>query len=142
MVYDLSIPEHVERFEQRAAYLKAKEKRVELTEKRHGRTNRQNSYLHLILSWYGLELGYTLDEVKQDIFKRDVCRQYFEYVKNSRVMYRSTSDLDTLEMTNAIETFRNHASRDLNIYLPEPHEEEKLRSLEEQLERYGNRQYI
>lgn len=96
----------------------------------------------MILTWYGIELGYTLEEVKQDIFKRDICRAHFEYVKKSRVLYRSTSDLDTLEMTSAIEKFRNHAANDLGIYLPEPHEEEKLRSLEEQLERYGNRQYI
>jgi hypothetical protein len=45
-------------------------------------------------------------------------------------------------MTIAIEMFRNHAARDLNIYLPEPNESEKLRSMEEQLERYGNREYI
>lgn len=142
MTYDLSIPEDKARFDQRAAYLKAKGKRVELKEKRYKRTNNQNAYLHLILSWYGLETGYTLEEVKQDIWKRDICRSVFERVKNSRVIYRSSSDLDTGEMTTAIEMFRNHAARDLNIYLPEPNESEKLRSMEEQLEQYGNREYI
>lgn len=142
MTYDLSIPEQAQAFEQRAAYLKAKGKRVELKEKRYARTLRQNAYLHLILSWYGLELGYTLEEVKQDIFKRDVCRGWFEYVKNSRVVYRSTADLDTAEMTSAIERFRNHALIDLNIDLPAPNEKELLRSMQEQLEKYGNRQYV
>lgn len=142
MTYDLSIPEQQARFDQRAANLKAKGKRVVLKEKRYKRTNNQNAYLHLILSWYGLETGYTLEEVKQDIWKRDICRSVFERVKNSRVIYRSSSDLDTGEMTTAIEMFRNHAARDLNIYLPEPNESEKLRSMEEQLERYGNREYI
>ena len=142
MTYDLSIPEQQARFDQRAAYLKAKGNRVVLKEKRYKRTNNQNAYLHLILSWYGLETGYTLEEVKQDIWKRDICRSVFERVKKSRVIYRSSSDLDTGEMTTAIEMFRNHAARDLNIYLPEPNESEKLRSMEEQLERYGNREYI
>jgi len=90
----------------------------------------------LIFGWYGIELGYTRDEVKQDIFKRDVCKSVFERVKNSRVVYRSTSDLNTIEM------FRNHASKDLHIYLPDPNEQEQLRSMEEQLSRYANRQYI
>jgi len=142
MTYNLTIPEEVTKFKQRTDFLISKGKKVELTEKRYNRTIKQNKYLHLIFGWYGIELGYTRDEVKQDIFKRDVCKSVFERVKNSRVVYRSTSDLNTIEMTTAIEMFRNHASKDLNIYLPDPNEQEQLRSMEEQLSRYGNRQYI
>jgi hypothetical protein len=143
MIYDLTIPEEVAKIQQRLAWLIAKGKRVELKEKRYPKTPRQMRYIHLIMSWYGLETGYTLEEVKQDIVKRDICRGIFERVKNSRVIYRSFADVkDTKEMSIVIDMFRNHASKDLNIYLPEPHEAAKLQSMEEQLSRYGNRQYV
>lgn len=120
MFYDLSNDNERREFWERCQYLANNQKKVDLTEKRQARTIRQNKYLHLIFGWYGVETGYTATEVKEDIFKRDICRFVFERVKNSRVVYRSTADLDTREMSLAIDAFRNHASAELNIYLPAP----------------------
>lgn len=142
MIYNLANEKDKEAFKQRANYLFVEQKKVELKERRKPRTYKQNRYLHLVLGWYGLELGYTLEEVKQDIFKRDICEEFFTTLKNGRLVTRSTSDLNTLEMTNALEKFRNHASADLGIYLPAPNETELLHNLEEQLYQYGNAQYI
>ncbi len=57
--------------------LKGEKCRVELRKIREKRTLSQNNYLHLILGWFGLEIGYTLQEVKQDIFKRNICKDWF-----------------------------------------------------------------
>ena len=142
MFYDLSDPLDRKRFKLRTNDLFAKERKVELTEKKKSRTIKQNAYLHLIFGWYALETGYTTEEVKQDIFKREICFDLFMRIKKNRQVFKSTSELDTQEMTIAIDMFRNHAANDLNIYLPGPNEQAELRSLEEQLKKYGNRQYI
>lgn len=142
MIYDLKSGFDIQSFETRVKYLREKGARVELKEKRFKRSLRQNSYLHLILSWFGLETGYTLQEVKQDIFKRNICKSHFEHLKNGRPVCRSTADLDSAELTAAIEKFRNWSSAELGIYLPSPNETEQLESMESVLSKYGNKQYI
>ena len=82
------------------------------------RSTSQNSYLHLILGWFAIETGYTLDEAKQ-IYK-DKSVDIFKYQNNGKWFYKSSAKLTTEEMTNSIERFRNYASNSANIYLPEP----------------------
>jgi len=142
MIYNLDNDAHRKQFKEKIAFFWNNRKQVELKQKSKARTIRQNKYLHLILSWYGLETGYSLQEVKDEIFKREICKDLFRYEKGGKVFFRSTAALDTKEMTIAIDVFRDHASKFHGIYLPEPHEQEELRSLEEQLSRYGNRQYV
>lgn len=142
MRFNLSKKGEVERIKARLNFLYKKGATIELVEKRQVRTQSQNAYLHLLLSWFGLETGYTLEEVKQDIFKRDVCKDFFEYRKGERVFYKSTSDLDTKEMTEAIDKFRNWSSATAGIYLPDPNEQDFLNRIQEDIQMYGNRQYI
>ncbi len=142
MRFNLSRKGEVERIKTRLNFLYKKGATIELIEKRQRRTTSQNAYLHLLLSWFGLETGYTLEEVKQDIFKRDVCRSFFEYKKGERAFYKSTSELNTKEMTEAIERFRNWSSATAGIYLPAPDEEDILKRIEEDIQLYGNRQYV
>lgn len=142
MIYNLSDEVQKKSAIKRFKWFLDKGKKVELKEKRKARSNPQNRYLHLIFQWYGLELGYTLEEVKQDIFKRHICKDIFGLDKNGLTVFRSTKDLDSNEMTIAIETFRNHSSKDLGIYLPAPNELENIESIEQQLKSYGNRQYL
>lgn len=139
MLYNLDIELDKQRFKARCNYLFSKGKTVELKEKRYSRTIRQNKYFHLIVTWYGLEMGYTSAEMKQ-IVKTDISREVFEYRKDGKVFVKSSADLDTNEMTIVIDQVRNHAAVN-GCYLPEPNETEKLHSLQEQLSRYGNRQY-
>lgn len=141
MIYNLKNEYDQQRFKARCNHLYKQGKIVVLKEKRYKRTIRQNKYLHLILTWYALELGYTLEEMKQE-FKTRICPDLFRYTKKDKVFYKGTSDLDTLQMTILIDKIRDHASNVNGIYLPAPNETEILRSLEEQLNHYGNRQYI
>ncbi|QHC84948.1 hypothetical protein AS589_09285 [Empedobacter brevis] len=110
---------------------------IEITEKKPTRTIKQNRYLHLILGFFACETGYTLEEVKQEIFKKIVNPALFyegeigELVSIQR--WRSTADLDTFEMTQAIEKFRDYSSAEAGIYLPSPDEKDFLMQIEIEL---------
>ena len=132
MFYDLSKEFDRKRFATYCRKLYDGKKKVELKEKRKMRTLSQNNYLHLILTWFAIETGYTLEEVKQGIFKADICKDFFEYTKQDRKFYKSSSDLDTKEMTDAIERFRNWSSEQ-GIYLPSPDEQEFLQHIQSQV---------
>lgn len=142
MIYNLSKDLDKQRFKTRVNQLFKAGAKVELTERKGRRTSQQGRYLHLILSLYALETGYSKEQTKQDIFKRHVNREIFMQTKDGIEICRSSADLDTKEMTEAIERFRNHASEDAGIYLPGPNEAEILDLVEEQVERYGNRIYL
>lgn len=130
MIYKTTNIHHRQRAIERFKFLLDKKATIELTEKKPKRTIKQNSYLHLILGWFGFEFGYTLEEVKQDIFKKIVNPVIFyegefgELVPIQR--WRSTASLDTRELTIAIDNFRDYANREAGIYLPSPDEKDFL----------------
>ena len=68
MWYNLKNPLEIDKFRDRVAELINKGAVVELTEKR-ARSLQANKYLHLMLSKFALEYGYTLDEVKTHFYK-------------------------------------------------------------------------
>ena len=108
----------------------------ELTEKKQKRSNNQNKYLHLILNWFCLETGYPLDYTKNMIYKKLVNSELFEFVIKGKLgvvkALKSSSDLDTREMTLSIERFRNWSGKN-GIYLPSPDEREYLQEIEYQI---------
>ena len=57
---------------ERFGFFLSKGKTFELKEKKPKRSISQNNYLHLILSWYALGYGETLEYVKQDVFKKQI----------------------------------------------------------------------
>ena len=72
-----------------------------------------------------------MEEAKVDFFKRECNREIFERERPNKkgvlkTYLRSTKELDTAEMTTAIERFRNWASCEAEIYLPAPNEEQFL----------------
>jgi len=146
MIYDPKNPLHQKQAIEKLNYFISKEKRFELKAKNDKRSISQNSYLHLILSWFGVETGYTLEEVKQEIFKKHVNANLFYdgdikgIITVSR--WRSTADLDTAEMTLAIDRFRDFSSKELGIYLPEPKDIALLEEIENELSKNKNKQYI
>ena len=137
MIYKTTNLHHRQRAIERFKFLIEKKATIELTEKKPKRTIKQNSYLHLILGWFGFEFGYTLEEVKQDIFKKIVNPVIFyegefgDLVPIQR--WRSTATLDTKEMTIAINNFRDYASREAGIYLPSPDEKDFLDEIQIEL---------
>lgn len=110
---------------------------IELTEKKPKRTIQQNRYLHLILAWFGYETGYTLEETKQEIFKKVVNPNIFYDGEVGEIIpiqrWRSTADLDTAELTTAIDNFRDYASREGGIYLPDPSDLTSINHMEIEL---------
>lgn len=137
MIYKTQNKYHCQRAVVRFQKLIEKGATIELTEKKPRRTIQQNRYLHLILGWFAYETGYTLQEVKQYIFKHLVNPEIFydgevgELVPVQR--WRSTADLDTAELTTAIDKFRNYSSAEAGIYLPDPRDLVALQEIEIEL---------
>lgn len=136
MIFDLKHDK--ERFREYADKLLAEEAVVELT-KKDKRTNQQNRYLHLILGWFAIATGYSLEEVKLDIFKRQCNTDLFKEKATgrnelSRIRMKSTRALSTAEMTTAIERFRNYSAKQ-GVYIPAPNEYQFLAEIEKELNR-------
>ena len=135
MIYDLTNILDRERFQRRVKALLKEGGKVELTAHKGRRTLPQNAYLHLILGWFALETGNTLEFVKQEYFKRYINSELFsqtiedKYLGKVEVL-RSSKNLTTAEMTTAIERFRNWSASEAEIYLPSPNEQAFLDAIE------------
>lgn len=145
MIYDLKNPFDRENSEGYLNKLIKEGAIVELKKKRPNRSLNQNNYLHLILSFFGAEYGCSLDEVKLDFFKRLCNKQLFEKtITNKRgeevKVLRSSADLDSAEMTTAIDRFRNWSASVAGIYLPSPDEDQFLIHIQKEIER--NKKFI
>lgn len=143
MIFNAEIELDRFRAKERLEWLIENQKVFELTEKKKRRSISQNRYLHLILSWFGVEFGYTLEEVKQEIFKKHVNAEiFYQGEKNGIVKiqeWRSTASLDTGEMTTAIDRFRDFSAKN-GCYLPEPGDLVLIQQLENELGKH--RQYL
>ena len=95
--------------------------KIELKKIQNKRSIDQNSYLHLCISFFCNESGYTLEEGKT-VLKREF-GGFMIYEKDGNKFLRSSADLDTLEMTEFIEWIRNIACyENLGVYVPTPQE--------------------
>jgi hypothetical protein len=148
MIYDTKIELESKRAKERFDFLITNKKTIEIKEKKQKRSISQNSYLHLILSWFAFEYGEKVEYVKQEIFKKQVNNDIFIYqfankkTGEFRIDWKSTKDLDTKEMTTAIDRFRDFSSIEAGIYLPEPSDLVSLQNIEIELKRNGSEFYI
>lgn len=139
MIFHLSNEFDRQRAKERFDFLLKNGKKIELKERKEKRTAPQNRYLHLILSWFAWEYGETQGYIKQEIFKKIVNEEIFktEYINfktgEIRTDWKSTADLNTQELTTAIERFRNYACKEAGIYLPEPSDLVYLEEIERNL---------
>lgn len=146
MIYDskkqIDVQNAIERFKS----LVKKGALIELKEKRKRRSVSQNAYMHLLFDWFANQTGYTSEEVKQDIFKKHVNSNLFYNGDFDGIVridrWRSTSDLNTKEMTLAIERFRNFSSKEAGIYLPEPNDLAHIQEIEIELSKHENQKYL
>lgn len=145
MIYDLSNALDEMKFKDRMKRLWNEHKQgkriiVELSEKKQ-RTISQNSYLHLILSYFACECGLQLDYVKRYYFKAYVNADLFIVEQEDKLLgkkvksLRSTADLTKEEMQLAISRFLNWSAQEAEIPLPEPEQKEVLREIEIEVER-------
>lgn len=137
MIYDLSNALHLESFKLRCNALVKKRVIVELTERKPRRTSQQNRYLYLIIGLLASELGETTEYVKEQYFKRLCNPEIFIRTKEDQFrgnieVVRSTSDLDTAEMSTAIDRFRNWAATE-GYYLPSPEDDAMLAMAEREI---------
>lgn len=143
MRYSLKIEHEASQAKTKLDYLISKGVDIELTEKKPIRSISQNSYLHLILSAFGCNFGYTLDEVKLYIFKKEVNAEIFYIGQKGKLIeveeWRSTADLDTKEMTTAIERFLNYSAKN-GYRLPEPSDLVWIAELKKEV--HNNKQYL
>jgi len=144
-IYVLSNPYDRQKMRERVdSLLAAKEGVVELKKKHPQRTMAQNAYLHVILGLFAAETGMTLDDVKEQVFKKMCNPEIFCNKKNigksGKSMeietLRSTRFLDTAEMSLAIDRFRAFSSSEVGVYLPNPNEQEALLHAQKVIESY------
>lgn len=147
MIYNLDNPYDVPKFFAHVKKVAEGRKVVELTCKNPKRSMAQNNYLHLLLSWFGLRFGYTMDEVKQLIFKRtcnpDLFRKEIVDRWTGEVCrtWKSTADLTTAEMTVAIERFRNWSASEAHFPLPSAADKGFLLEIQAEVQRNAEYAY-
>ena len=142
MKYDLN--NEIDKIQAQTYFKKliANESFIELKKNSPKKTNPQNSYLHLILSWFAIEYGDTLEYVKLEYYKKEVNRNDFKTnitnhkTGEMREAWKSIKDFDTHETTNHIERFRNWSAAK-GIYLPSPNEKNFLMQIEKDIERFS-----
>jgi len=146
MKYNLRNPIDRHKFKARSNELYHGREFVELRKINQSRTPQQNKYLHVLLGYFAVNYGDEMPYVKEEIFKKLVNPEIFitEFTNRKtgeiREYIKSTSALDSGELTVAIDRFRNYSSKEAGIYLAEPHELDYLREMECEMEKV--KQYI
>jgi len=136
--YELNKPTDLDKFYRYCKQLVKAGRFVEL-KTLENRSSNQNRYLHLLLGWFSASFGYTLEYTKLRFFKEVSNKEIFfvDVVnKKSGEVYtdiRSTADLTTLEMTMAIDRFRDYSAKN-GLYLPEPNEVQYLTEIEKEID--------
>lgn len=141
MIYDLNTEIDRERLTKRITSLFSARNIVEVKVYQPKRTNAQNRYLHAILGEFAMQTGNTLEETKTEYFKKHCNAELFVVTKTLKHIgvkeaLRSSSELDTAEMTTAIERFRNWSASEAGIYLPSPDEEAYIAAIEAEMQRH------
>lgn len=140
MVYDLNTDIDRERFQRRTEALLARRAVVECSERKPRRSSPQNRYLHVLLGEFAMQTGCTLSHVKTQYFKRHCNPALFVRVGYDKLTHkeveilRSSRDLDTGEMTTAIERFRNWAAMEAGIDLPSPEDTGWIEFIEREMQ--------
>lgn len=135
MRYDLSKTEELQQALDYLGKLSGREAIVNITKVNPPRSGQQNKYFHSILGIFGIETGFTAEEAKT-IFKRNVNPDIFVYERNDIKFLKSSADLTTVEMTKAIDRFREYAGEQ-GIEIPLPNDEEALRYWGNEIEKQG-----
>ena len=136
MIYSLENEIEINKARTRFNDLASQGKTIELKEKRKKRTISQNSYLHLILNAFGLNFGYTMQEVKQHFFKELINPEIFNNGEKHGLItiqdWRSTADLNTKELTTAIDRFLDYSAKQ-GYLLPNPNNLAFIQQLENEV---------
>ena len=95
----------------------AKKAKIELKEVTKQRTDPQRAYLHVCLSMFSVETGYSIEEAKE-LFAEQLPEIMF-YEKKEHRFRKSTNDLTTKEMGILIDYIRSFCMDQLGFYVPD-----------------------
>lgn len=137
MLYNLSNPVDVKQAEARFKSLIKNSKEIELKEVRQKRSLKINAYLHICITLYAIEFGYTLYEAKTYLKRQ--CG-FMVYEKEGVKYLRQTSKLNNDECSKFVEWIRNFASEQ-GCYIPDA-EEYKLNQFGIDKEINNHKQYL
>lgn len=144
-MYNLKNVLELEKFRNKVTELQNKGAMVELKEK-VGRSLSQNAYLHTLLSAFGLQFGYSLEEVKVHFYKCIVNPDLFvregtdKFTGEIYKFCRSSADLTKDEMSESIENFRRWAKEEAGFDFPSS--DEYIALLHIQNDIAHNKQYL
>lgn len=141
MIYDLNTEIDRERLTKRITALFSARKVVEVKVYQPKRTSPQNRYLHAILGEVAMRTGNTLEDVKVQYFKKHCNSEIFvtrrdDKILGSVVVLRSSADLDTGEMTTAIDRFVRWYESESGEVLPRPDDEAYIQAIEVEMAKH------
>lgn len=140
MMYNTKNPLEVQDLQLKIEKLIARGSMVEVVEKKP-RSLKTNSYLHVILAYFGLQTGNTLEEVKDLYYKRVVNGKMFVRKKHDALLgtdreyLRSTAELTQDEMSDSIDLFRKWSREVAEINIPSSEEYIALLHIQHDIER-------
>ncbi len=142
MIYDTSKDIDMQSAITKLDFLIKKGHVIEIKQVRKTKSYSQTKYFHVICSFYGLQVGLTGNQVKEDFVKRDLCIGIFMIVIGDFEVCRSWGNLNTLEATTVIEKLRTHAMTENGIYIPTPEEHVMVQQIEMENQRHGNSEFL
>lgn len=90
---------------------------VEITKKTKQRTIRQNAYLHVCITLFSIEFGYTLEEGKTHLKRNCPYHEFTRYEKKGEWFLSSTKDFTTEQSAMFIDWLREYSSKE-GCYIP------------------------
>lgn len=131
MIFNLANPYELDKYKEYVNTLFKKKAIVEVKEKKKNRTLPQNKYLHVLLSYYASFSGESTEDVKYKYYKRECNKDIYIQRKVNKFgkeveRTRSSSELDTGEMSLSIDRFRNWSASVAGLYLPSPQEHDYI----------------
>lgn len=108
-------------------------KKIELKAIHNKRSNPLNAYLHVCITMYAIEFGYTLEEAKT--YLKRMC-SFMVYEKNDTKFLRKTSSLDNLECSEFVNWIRTYAgTHGLNIPTAEEYKQNSF-AIDREISKY------
>lgn len=113
MLLNLSIPAELNKAKVYFDKLASDGAKIELKKISPPRSVNQNSYIHVLFTLWGNHFGYTVEEAKQ-VVKTELG---YTYIKEGILFMVRTSGMDSKELTELIDKFRNWSAHQ-GCYLP------------------------
>ena len=133
MKFDLNINLDRNKYDTYSDKLKLSNSKVELKKLGANRSISINSYLHVCITLFAIEFGYTLAEAKT-MLKREC--DFMVYEKNGLKFLIETSKQDNAECSKFVEWIRNYASKQ-GLYIPDAEEYKENRfSIDREIDRH------